>query len=183
MELERFWFSGAAKDLALSLELHEAYDAQPRMCYWNAQSSLIRGIEDGCLPAEAVYCEGFSIMPDAPISFEHAWVELPDGTVVDPTLPLPGYAYFCADAYPADRVWEYGCNPTITDYEEIGVIGFTTYGKHWGKMHSSPAWTRARLYAHYACGYPVEWLRQSLGKTPDQLWAEVTEHFAKHYRP
>jgi hypothetical protein len=185
VELERFWFSDAGKLLDLSRELAAEYEPRPMHCYWNARESLIRGIEDGLLPIDALYVEGQAVMDCAPITFEHAWIEFPDGIIADPTLVTPGYAYFAADRFTPDEVWQYERDPVVVDGLLIGPMAYAKHARHWGKMHSSPQWARATVYAYYACGYPQEWLKQTgiTRHVDPETWAAIDAHFARYHRP
>jgi hypothetical protein len=64
-------------DRALSRRVRLIVDAQPMRCYANA-ARAVRLVElEG-----AVYVEGH-----AAVWVRHAWIALPDGRTVDPTLP------------------------------------------------------------------------------------------------
>ncbi len=69
-------------DIPLSKMVAKAVRAKPKECYFNAWRglSICPALEDG------LYVEGYVYAPKIPFVFEHGWIELPDGTVVDPTL-------------------------------------------------------------------------------------------------
>lgn len=69
----------------LSRELAEIVEAQSKQCYRNAVMALGTG---HARLAGAVYVEGWVIQAKLPIPIEHGWVELADGSVIDPTLCL-----------------------------------------------------------------------------------------------
>ena len=57
-------------------------------CYGNASHALFELADQMPELKGAVYCEGFVPHPKLPLCpIEHGWLELPDGTVCDPTLP------------------------------------------------------------------------------------------------
>ena len=185
-DIETFWYGMGAKDLTLSRELIDAYTPAPRHCWWNARRALVDGIEDGILHPDTRYAEGHAVMNCAPITFEHGWLVLPDGvTVADPTLDEPGYCYFAAQTFTAEECWHYGNNPVIVGDEMIGLMSYALHGRHWGKLHSSPEWTRANLQAYFAAGYPQEWLQQigAFRHVDPETWAAVEQHFRRHHRP
>lgn len=76
-------------DIARSLAVADGIPPEPRACYKNALLAFLARDElhDGC------YVEGFAV-PDFGnfrLPLEHGWVELPDGTVIDPSLAVLGH--------------------------------------------------------------------------------------------
>lgn len=89
----------------LSERLAEQVEAQPRDCYRNAVMGLLTQpwLED------AVYVEGHARPHDLGIPFEHGWLEMPDGSVVDPTWVLLHdcvVEYYAGERYTRPQVFE-----------------------------------------------------------------------------
>lgn len=68
-------------DFQLSRELEWKVEAENGQCYLNAYRATNRlsGVPG------ARYVEGWVVWHDAPVPIEHGWLEMPDGTIVDPT--------------------------------------------------------------------------------------------------
>src|SRR5689334_16975912 len=70
-------------DKALSQQLADAVEAEPGECWRNAIMALFQVNDAG-----ARYVEGWAAGPEFPfcyIPMEHGWIEMSDGTVIDPT--------------------------------------------------------------------------------------------------
>lgn len=84
--------------------------ARNRECYRNAVLALQSDIE--LANAGAVYVEGLVVAHRRlTIPFEHAWIELPSGTVIDPTphycrRDAPPRSYFGAFRWTRDEAFE-----------------------------------------------------------------------------
>jgi hypothetical protein len=77
-------------DVGRSLAVAEAIELEPRACYKNALLAFLTLDE----LRGGSYVEGFAV-PDfgrIRLPLEHGWVELADGTVVDPSLAALGHA-------------------------------------------------------------------------------------------
>jgi hypothetical protein len=59
--------------------------ARAKRCFGNALKA-VRSVPE---LHDAWYVEGVAIGSFAPMPFAHAWVELPDGTLLDPTAAIP----------------------------------------------------------------------------------------------
>lgn len=91
-------------DRELSDAAAECVDAKPKQCYRNAVMSLV--LADHWLLGDShdlVYVEGTIIVDGLPIPFEHGWLELKDGTVIDPTSAVVQSSDTNVDYYPAVR--------------------------------------------------------------------------------
>ena len=77
------------KDIEESVRIGRAIRAIPKLCWQNARR-VVQKLDDY---AEDCYIEGILCL-DGSHSIEHSWVCRPDGTVIDPTLPRQGGAYF-----------------------------------------------------------------------------------------
>jgi hypothetical protein len=74
-------------DRTRSRQLARRIGARLKKCYDNAVTALFTVPE----LADATYCEGAVLSPVFLSSFEHAWIETADGTILDPTLALPDF--------------------------------------------------------------------------------------------
>lgn len=78
-------------DSDLSKEIAVKINAAPKACYDNARTAFLRykKLQHGS------YVEGFSVVPlgsmHTKLHFEHAWIELADGRIVDPTWAMLCY--------------------------------------------------------------------------------------------
>lgn len=76
-------------DKALSMDVAARVGAKPKRCYANAMLAV------QVLPemADAYYVEGYAMLSGRlrGVSIEHAWVEMADGRIVDPTTAALGY--------------------------------------------------------------------------------------------
>lgn len=134
---------GLVKDLGLSVKAGKRIEAEPQECYWNARRAVYLNAVGG----GARYVEGVAVMNMAPITFEHGWVELEDGTIVDPTLPDEGYLYFGAFSYEWDDARDFA-------YDHPGVgpmwtIRFGLFG-----VYGERDYQKASVRAQLAAGYP-----------------------------
>lgn len=68
-------------DFAVSREMEWKVQAENGQCYRNAYGAIKRLSN---VPG-ARYVEGWVVWDDLQVPFEHGWLELPDGTIVDPT--------------------------------------------------------------------------------------------------
>jgi len=75
-------------DFDLSKEFASKIHAAPKNCYENARTAFLRykKLYGG------QYIEGFAVVPlgssSTKLDFEHAWIELEDGRIIDPTWVL-----------------------------------------------------------------------------------------------
>lgn len=76
-------------DSDLSKDIATRIHAVPKNCYGNARTAFLRFKK---LHHEGLYIEGFAVIPmgNPPtlLYFEHAWIELEDGRIVDPTFAV-----------------------------------------------------------------------------------------------
>lgn len=142
------------KNHILSERLAKATSARPKACWPNARSAMLYGAKHQ--PQSTVmYVEGWCVMQDLPIVFEHDWLEV-DGWIVDPTLPdYTAEKYFPGICYSAVEVREW-----IAEIEGdalYGPICWTQYG--WGGFNHLD-YVRSNLRAHLASGIPIRFLRE-----------------------
>lgn len=85
---------------ALSRDLASRFATVSKYCYENCHG-IVRRCRRSIM-TEARYTEGFCVDRNLRFAFEHAWIELADGSLVEPTLVLldryqvSRYAYFGA---------------------------------------------------------------------------------------
>jgi hypothetical protein len=132
------------KDLGLSKKAKRRVAAQVKECYWNARRLILAD----CLPGTPRYVEGVAVMNIAPIAFDHAWVELEDGTIVDPTLVDAGYRYFGAYSYDWDA-----CHDHEYEYPGVGPFWGVRYGP-WG-VYRELDYQKAHIRAELVAGWPL----------------------------
>lgn len=79
-------------------------------CYLNCAEVVMRTWGAG--EVGALYCEGWAVVPSLwNIPFEHAWIELPDGRIIDPTWVYehydPGTRYLASVKFTREqwRAW------------------------------------------------------------------------------
>jgi len=74
-------------DYERSLAITKKVDIQEKECYSNAVYTLLccEECENG------LYVEGFAFLTDRGMLLEHGWVELTDGSIIDPTLAALGH--------------------------------------------------------------------------------------------
>lgn len=96
-------------DEALAATLRDRFPPRPRECWQNAcavASALLRKQHHPLLTAQqrasARYVEGWAVMPQHPVVFEHGWLEV-EGNVVDVTLTTACPAYFPGVTYSLDE--------------------------------------------------------------------------------
>jgi hypothetical protein len=90
-------------DVERSWQLGRVLHTQAKDCYaGGVLGLLLPGMDEG-----ASYVEGWVL---AEIVFEHGWIELPDGTILDPTLvrtqELEKVCYFAGVRYTRSQVEE-----------------------------------------------------------------------------
>ncbi len=83
----------------LSQEIAAKIAAQPKACWANALTALrsqkqLQG---------AFYVEGWFLQTAEPLPIEHGWIELADGTIVDPTVVVVDEPYKCFEYFPGVR--------------------------------------------------------------------------------
>lgn len=77
-------------DFDLSVKFANKIHAVPKNCYWNARTAFLRykQLRGGW------YIEGYALVTfnssTVKLPFEHAWIELKDGSIVDPTYAAQG---------------------------------------------------------------------------------------------
>lgn len=102
------------KDVQLSEAVQKQINARPNECWRNAILALFS------TPAleGAVYVEGWCV---AFFSFEHGWLELPDGTIIDPTITEDDMQYFPGVKYTLEelekRIKKHSLNLPLVRYD------------------------------------------------------------------
>lgn len=64
----------------------EVFKMQDKECFSNSVMLVMNN-------PELIYCEGYAVPEYCPILIHHAWVMLPDGSMIDPTWKSAGEAY------------------------------------------------------------------------------------------
>ncbi len=77
------------KDFEESARVGQMIGAVQKLCWYNARR-VVQKLDDY---KDASYVEGFACLNGGP-AIEHSWVCRLDGTIIDPTLPRHGGAYF-----------------------------------------------------------------------------------------
>src|SRR5579875_292416 len=134
-------------DPELSKEIADKINAAPKACYENASTAFQRykKLQKGS------YVEGFAVaslgkMPTK-LHFEHAWIELEDGRIVDPTWAILGHK---AEYFPGIRL----------SFEEFKAWRkekkqFPFFYNFGFAGHEHPGFSEARKRAIVAEGGPV----------------------------
>ncbi len=72
-------------DITESMRQGLRIHAQPKQCWWNA----LRALRTDKALAQCCYVEGLMVYTDMPaLTFQHGWLERPDGSVIDPTAVM-----------------------------------------------------------------------------------------------
>lgn len=123
----------------LARAIAEDIGAENKECWANA----LRGLAcNASAEDELLYVEGWACGPELPIPMEHAWLERPDGTIVDPT---PAYhngrehAYFPAKRYTraeaAKAAFDYGIQPFTTEGDQLMGLRFALWREAYLRAH------------------------------------------------
>jgi hypothetical protein len=129
------------KDIEVSVRVGKMIRALPKLCWRNA----LRVVQKLDEYAEASYMEGIACVNGC-TPIEHGWVCLPDGTVIDPTLPKrPGVYFPGLEFQGREGIAEFDATPQARAYKEPPFF----YAFGWGGEHSPgmrDAWEQCWAY-------------------------------------
>jgi hypothetical protein len=124
-------------------------------CYGNAVNALIRDV--ALRRQGARYVEGFVMTHSGLVTpVEHAWIELPDGSVVDPTpwycrRTTPARTYFGAFRWTADQCIALLCQPGAR-YTFRLLLPSHGHGDPAWRAAAEAAWTASDIVYRHAHG-------------------------------
>jgi hypothetical protein len=160
------------KDVQLSTTLRNRVGEQPKRCWVAARTALLTCAD--ALPEGTVYVEGYCRMAEQTVIFEHAWLEIPDGRIVDPVIPdaeMDAGLYFSGVRYTAAE-----CRMFLAKYHHTeaqhGPIIWTVGG--FGGFRVS-AYRRSYLRAELSRGTPLGVLARHRNMSESDLQRFVTE--------
>jgi hypothetical protein len=145
---ERGFFQGwqpitqvSGKDIEESVRVGRLIRALPKLCWRNA----LRVVQKLDEYADASYVEGIACVNGC-TPIEHGWVCLPDGTVIDPTIPKrPGVYFPGLEFRGREGIAEFLAIPRARAYKEPPFF----YAFGWGGEHSPgirKAWEQGWAY-------------------------------------
>jgi hypothetical protein len=130
-------------DVARSLAAAKRITVQPKECYANALYTLLCHREY----RSAWYVEGFANTHNGGGPFEHGWVELAEGSIIDPTLAVLGHTN--VTYFPAIKL---NYEQALRLVETSALVPSMLWHK---SVHNHTAYLKAHQDAHAAAGIKV----------------------------
>lgn len=87
-------------------------------CYMNAWRAA-------AADEKLVYCEGYAMIANVPLPFDHAWCVDGEGRIVEPTWDTPGVSYLgiCFEmAFVAERIFAQGVYGLLCDKSAVRLF-------------------------------------------------------------
>jgi hypothetical protein len=133
----------------LSLIFALAVEAQPHLCWTNAANTVIAfpGFFDG-----GSYVEGWMVLCRRQVELvEHGWCELPDGSIIDPSIVFLAKEHVKAEYFPGVRLSRKEVielyNTMLPHVRHTGAYGYDGFGHPDYRRAYEKAETYARSYA------------------------------------